>query len=73
MAASGKAVYRCSFSCLLLVYRIQPPMGYDGLENTPSAAILWAIYTDMHGFASRGALVESGQLGSVFMSVLSMS
>ena len=34
----------------------------DGVENTPSAAILWAIYNDLHGFATRGALLESGQL-----------
>ena len=37
-------------------------MASDGVENTPSAAILWAIYTDLHGFAARGALLESGQL-----------
>ena len=26
-------------------------MASDGVENTPSTAILWAIYTDLHGFA----------------------
>ena len=41
------------------IYRSQN--GVDGVENTPSAAILWAIYTDLHGFATRGALLESGQ------------
>ena len=35
-------------------------MASDGVENTPSATILWAIYTD--GFATRGALLESGQI-----------
>ena len=30
--------------------------------STPSDAILWAIYTDMHGSATRGADLESGQL-----------
>ena len=34
-------------------------MAADGVKNTP---ILWAIYTDLHGFATRGALLESGQL-----------
>ena len=37
-------------------------MASDGMENTPPAAFLWAIYTDLHGFATRGALFESGQL-----------
>ena len=36
-------------------------MASDGVENTPSAAILWAIYTDLHGIATIGALLESGQ------------
>ena len=36
-------------------------MASDGVENTPSAAILWTIYTDRHGFATRGDLLESGQ------------
>ena len=33
----------------------------NGVISTPSDAILWAIYTDLHGFANRGALLESGQ------------
>ena len=37
-------------------------MASDGLENTSSAAILWAIYINLHGFATRGALLESGHL-----------
>ena len=36
-------------------------MAAHGVENTPSTAILWAVYTDLHGFATRGADLESGQ------------
>ena len=43
---------------------IDHKLASDGVENTQSAAILWAIYTDLHEFATRGALLESGQLGS---------
>ena len=41
------------------VYRSQ--MAADGVFSTPSDAILWAIYTDLQGFATRGALLESSQ------------
>ena len=41
-------------------------MAADGVEITPSTAILWAIYTDLYGFAARGALLESGQLSNVY-------
>ena len=37
-------------------------MAADGVFSTPSDAILWAIYTDLHGSATRGAELESGQL-----------
>ena len=33
-----------------------------GVFSTPSHAILWAIYTELHGSATRGADLESGQL-----------
>ena len=33
-------------------------MGSDGIWDTPSVAILWKIYTDLHEFATRGALLE---------------
>ena len=41
-------------------YRSQDgrPMGYFPPQRTP---ILWVIFTDLHGFATRGALMESGQ------------
>ena len=32
-----------------------------GVFSTPSDAILWPIYTDLHGSATRGADLESGQ------------
>ena len=37
-------------------------MAADGVFSTPSDAILWAIYTDLHASATRGADLESGQL-----------
>ena len=37
-------------------------MAADGVFSTPSDAIFWAIYTDVHGSATRGADLESGQL-----------
>ena len=37
-------------------------MASEGVWDTPSGAILWEIYTDLHGFAARGAELESGQL-----------
>ena len=37
-------------------------MAADGVFSTPSDAILWAIYTDLHRSATRGAELESGQL-----------
>ena len=43
-------------------------MASDGVENTRSAAILWAIYTDLHGFATGGALLESGQSNKMYIS-----
>ena len=33
----------------------------EEIWDTPSDAILWAIYTDLHGFATRGAELESGR------------
>ena len=42
------------------VYRSQ--MASEGLWDTPSEAILWAIYTDLQGLATRGAELEGGQL-----------
>ena len=36
-------------------------MAADGVFSTPSDAILWAIYTDLHGSTTRGADLESGQ------------
>ena len=33
-----------------------------GVFSTLSDAILWAIYTDMHGSATRDADLESGKL-----------
>ena len=42
------------------VYRLQN--GGRGVFFTPSDAILWAIYTDLQGSATRGADLESGQL-----------
>ena len=37
-------------------------MASEEVENTPSDAVLWAIFTDLREFATRGALLESGQL-----------
>ena len=45
-------------------------MASDGVENTPSAAILWAIYTVLYVFATRGALLESGQFQTLQLFVL---
>ena len=43
----------------------------DGVFSTPSDAILWAIYTDLHGSATTGADLESGQLSkSCYKSIL---
>ena len=38
-------------------------MTSEGVSHTPSEAILWAIFTDLHGFAAtRGSELESVQL-----------
>ena len=36
-------------------------MASEGVWDTTSDAILWAIYTDLQGSATRGAELESGQ------------
>ena len=39
-------------------------MASEGVWDTPSDAMFWAIYNDLQGFATgtRGAELESGQL-----------
>ena len=37
-------------------------MASEGVSQTPSDAILWAIYNDLQGFDTRGAELESGKL-----------
>ena len=45
-------------------------MVYDGVENTPSDAMFWAIYNDLQGFATRGAELESGQRNPYILNAL---